>query len=430
MKHRKTWKTIRALSLLLVFTAACGDDDYPLMVDKDWPDMSQEYDGDSERGPTQGEDSQIELGTPPELNDSDDPDDPLDPDHPTDPSNPTDPTTPSDPTDPATPPDEPKPPDPDPPATPPRGPAQLRVYTANVENLPRTSDGCQGDWKDLFAYMQLQPNKPDILLVQQVTNLAQLGTITSYMTSKFGRTYAGLIAENDPVPFNSPCGAQKEKQTNAIIYATDRLQPIGTPTVWKSYKNVNGSCVRDGLSRTRGIASGFRDLATREAVSVASIHWSTRNGSGADPACASANAADTHAVLTAQVPIASLFIFGGDTNEPDLTSHTASSGYNTWYTQINGELGGALGYRDPVFRECSDASLRACLLNKWTFRGANADRRIDFLFMRTATGYPELIDAHTVTFNQGDAADLQLTGTDNGAVGYSDHRSVWAQIRY
>lgn len=325
------------------------------------------------------------------------------------------------------------PPDANPPDTgtgpTPRQPATLLVYTANVENLPKTSDGCPGDWKDLFAYMAIQPEKPDLFFVQQVTDLAQLQQITGYMQTSFGRPYSGVIAEADPRPFNSPCGAQKEKQTNAIVYATDRLQAVGSPRVWQSFKNANGVCVRDTLSRTYGIAHDLLDLVSAEHIAAASIHWSTRNGAGSDPACAQANAVDTVANLGAVSANPALLIFGGDTNEPDTVTHDTTSQYNPWYLLANGELGGAILYRDPIWSMCSAGDLRACLVRNWTFRGNN-DRRIDFLFGRTPTGYPEVLRAHTVTFNEGDDADLQLTGTDNASVGYSDHRSVLWRLRY
>jgi len=317
---------------------------------------------------------------------------------------------------------------PTPPVTP-RALVELTVYTANVENLPTTSDQCEGDWRDLYSYMAIQASKPDVFLVQQISDATQLNQLTTHMTSVLGRPYAGVIAEASPAPFNSPCGAAKDRQTNAIVYATDRMTPSGAPFIWQSYKNVDGACVLDGLSRTRGIALMFRDTLSNEFVSVASIHWSTRNGAGADTACAVANARQTDQVFRVHHPNASLYIFGGDTNEPDTVTHTTSAAYNGWYAETNGDIGGALGYLDPVWRDCNAGDLRSCLINNWTFRGANSDRRIDFIFARLPNGLPGLRQANTVTFNQANAADLQLTGTDS-AIGYSDHRSVLTRLSY
>lgn len=303
------------------------------------------------------------------------------------------------------------------------------VLNANVENLPTTSDGCPGDWRDLFYYLELQPNKPDIVFLQQVTDIAQLQQIVGYMTLRLGRVYSGVIAENDPTPFNSPCGAQKARQTNAIVWATDRLTPASAPSTWQSWKrNADGVCVRDALSRTRSIAMALLDLQANEQISAASIHWSTRNGPGSDPACAQANATETDQKLRTLHPDAATLIFGGDKNEPDLSDHSTSGTFLPWYVSMNTSLGGTVGFVDPIYETCS--GVRSCLLSDWTFRANNGNRRrIDFLFAARPGGGLEILNAHTITFNQANAADLEVTGSDN-PIGYSDHRAVYTRVRY
>lgn len=317
---------------------------------------------------------------------------------------------------------------PDPPPQP-RGPAELLVLTANVENLPRTSDGCPGDFRDLYSYLAVLGLKPDVFFVQQLSGKAQLDELLALLGNVLGRSYAGHVAEVDPVPFNSPCGVQKERQTNAVVYATDRMQPVGDAIIRQSYKNVDGACMLDSLSRTRTIALLLRDAVTSELVSATSLHWSTRNGPGPDPACATANARELDQIVRVHHGNASLFVAGGDTNEPDLVEHTTTSPFQAWYTEMNADLGGSLAWLDPIWRHCqASGDLRGCLIDQWTFRGAT-DRRIDFVFSRRTGSLPTVQQAHTITFNEAGAADQTLTGSDSD-IGYSDHRAVWTRLQY
>lgn len=392
------------LPILVATVVACGESPTDLLHDRD-----AGLSGTSGADGGIGDAAVGEPGTPP-----------LAPDHDGGTATPPEPDASAPPgeEDAAAPPDPP----PDPPPQP-RGPATLMIMTANVENLPQTSDGCPGDWRDLFYYLELQPTKPDLVFVQQLTDQAQLDQLTAYMTQRLGRPYAGVIAEENPRPFNSPCGAQKERQTNAVVYASDRLSAVGERQVWQSYKNVDGACVRDGLSRTHSVAQTLRDVQTAAELSVASIHWSTRNGAGADPACAAMNVAETANILRTRAPAAELVLFGGDTNEPEFAD---GGGFNGWYTSANRSLGGPLQLYDPIYEVCGGAP--DCLRDNWTFRGASSTRRIDYLFAG-GPGAVAVLGAHTVTFNEGNAADTQVTGSDNDE-GYSDHRAVWSQVRY
>jgi hypothetical protein len=320
-------------------------------------------------------------------------------------------------------------PPPPPPPPPPRGPAELVVLTANVENLPRTSDGCPGDFRDLYAYLEDEGLRPDVFFVQQLSGQAQLDELLALLSTQLQRPYAGRVAEANPTPFQSPCGAQKERQTNAVVFATDRMAVVGDPIVRPSYKNVDGTCVLDTLSRTRTLALLLRDGVTGEDVSATSLHWSTRNGPGPDPACATANARELDQIVRVHHGGAALFLAGGDTNEPDLVEHTTTSTFQPWYTAMNVDLDGSLGWLDPIWRHCAaTGALRSCLVNQWTFRGAT-DRRIDFVFTRGPTAVPTALQAHTITFNEAGAADRALTGSDSD-VPYSDHRAVWARLQY
>lgn len=301
-------------------------------------------------------------------------------------------------------------------------PAFVQVYVNNVENLQTTSDPCPGDWKDLFYYMKLHPS-PDVFLVQQLSGQTQLNQLVQYMTDNLAGVFAGVIAEANPKVMNSPCGAPKDYQTNAIIYRTGRLQPLGGKQTFQVQAFYNGACQANYQSRTIAVKQRFHDLVANKDISVVSMHWSTFSGTGADPACAEANAAQVDKELAALG--GELLIWGGDANEGD---RNASDNYKPWYQAANGDLGGKLGHRDAIFSLCAAGSaVKACLANNWTIGSSN---RIDFLFAKRGDGCkPMFSGQHTISFAEAGQAAKTLTGVDS-AQDYSDHRAVRAAIHY
>lgn len=309
-------------------------------------------------------------------------------------------------------------------------PEFLQVYVNNVENLERVNDGCPGDWQDLIYYLTLQEFRPDIFLVQQISDQAQLDEYTSRLSSEFGETYAGVIAEEMPDEQNSPCGAQKAHQTNAVIYRTRRFTLISDPDAstkrWQSQAHDGDSCVNNNQARTRNVKAMLHDEVADRDVTVASIHWPTRRDNWDGPRCAESNAREATVELLEDGYGGELLIFAGDANITD----AASGAFRPWYRGLNGDLGGSLGYRDAIYDHCADSGgpIDECLADNWTISG---DRRIDFVFARRGDGSrPQMTDGHTVTFNEGDAADLEVTGTDRQDRSYSDHRAVRVRVHY
>jgi hypothetical protein len=318
---------------------------------------------------------------------------------------------------------DPTPEPPDPAPSPSEPPPPLHVYGNNIENLEEPTDGCPGDWRDLFYFMKVQAKPVDVFLVQQVANQAQLAALVKYMTDTLPGEYAGIIAQRDPAPMKSPCGAQKRTQTNAIIYRKGRLSPVGFTYVWQTWANIDNQCKRSRQARTYAVMQKFNDKQANKTVTVASIHWSTSQGGGVDPACAKENVLELDDKLMKPDFAAELYLWGGDTNEPDRNS----SGYRPWYEVANADLGGRLDYRDPIFAKCkaSATPLQTCLDNNATTRF-----RIDFLFGKDAAKKPAAFSqSEVISFADADAAARQVTGSDNAA-NYSDHRSVRAFVRY
>jgi hypothetical protein len=298
------------------------------------------------------------------------------------------------------------------------------VYTNNVENLESPGDFCPGDWKDLIWEMKSDVASPDLFLVQQIGGRAQLDQLVAFMTEHLHGVYAGVIAEADPAPQASPCGGQKRFQTNAIIYRVGRFEPVGPKEVWQAQARIDGACRRNTQARTKTVMQKLRDKVSGRHVTAASMHWATAQGGGADPACARANMVELDAKLRSPGYRAALTIWGGDTNEPDRTA----TGFRPWYALANGDRGGALGYRDVIYRKCAngDGAVRACLDDNWTIGSGN---RIDYLFARARDELPAQGRAHTVTFEEADAAAAQVAGAD-AAANYSDHRAIRARIAY
>jgi hypothetical protein len=303
----------------------------------------------------------------------------------------------------------------------------LQVYDNNVENLLTSGATCPGDWQDLIYYMATQPYAPDLFLVQQISP-AELATLLGRLDSQFQLNYGGIISDLKVGDKIGKCNGEKPVQQNAIIYRTGRLSPVADSTVsWQSKHEVDSACVANDQDRTVGVRTTFTDLLnTGKTVTAASVHWATDASTG--PPCATTNATEAAAQLAK--PGSNLTIMAGDANITDLNS---SNEWRPWYAKMNGDLGGSLGYRDAIYDDCREntdgtaAAIKACL--PWTL--VDTDRRIDFLFGRLANGtQPYVGSEHTITFNEGDAADLALTGSDRADLGYSDHRAVTARIHY
>lgn len=316
-------------------------------------------------------------------------------------------------------------------AQPNNDPDFVQVYVNNVENLERVNDGCPGDWQDLVHYMGIQTLRPDIFLVQQIADQAQLDSYTSRLSSELGETYDGVIAEANPARMNSPCGAQKAHQTNAVIYRTSRFSLVSDPNAstkrWQSQAHDGSSCVNNHQARTKNVKVRLHDEIADEDITVASIHWPTRRDNWDGPRCAGSNAREATVELLEDGYGGSLLIFGGDAN---ITDTNSSGNFRPWYRGLNGDLGGAHGYRDAIYADCAGAGgpIDACLARNWTISGS---RRIDYVFARRGDGtMPRMTHGHTITFNEGDAADLEVTGTDRQDRNYSDHRAVRVRVHY
>lgn len=298
-------------------------------------------------------------------------------------------------------------------------PAFVQVFNNNVENLPTVDLACPGDWQDLVYYIKRSPTKPDIFSVQQVSGQSQLDAYVSRLSTELGEAYAGVIADPSPARMNSPCGPPKDYQTNAVIYRKARFTDRGLGArTWQAQSDETGTCANNDQARTQAVKVRLHDKIANKDLTVASVHWPTAaSGGGVD--CSESNARETAAELTEDGYGGSLLIVGGDHNVTDVNS---AGDFRAWYSLFNG----GLGYRDVAYTACGGS--KSCLATNWTTGGTN---RIDFVFARKPGGpLPAVTGFHTITFNEGDAADEAATGSDRTDRDYSDHRAQMVRVHY
>lgn len=306
-------------------------------------------------------------------------------------------------------------------------PAFIQVYVNNIENLKIAGEQCPGDWTDLIYYFKSIEPSPDLFLVQQISDAAQLKTLVERMNADLPGIFEGVIADEDPWTQLSPCGKEKAKQTNAIIFRQGRFSKVGEKHVWQSWANKDGECVRNNQARTRNVMIKLHDKIADKDVTVASAHWSTSQGDGPDPACAKENVLEADQKLHKKGYGGDLVLFGGDFNEPDRKDN---GDWRPWYAQVNGDDGGPLNYRDPIFRACDtgNAGLQACLNDNWTIGG---DKRIDMLFAQDGDGCrARTRRAHTITYAEAEDAAQDLGGGQDPNLSYSEHRGIRAEVYY
>ncbi|MFG1779573.1 hypothetical protein ACGFIR_25335 [Micromonospora sp. NPDC049051] len=228
---------------------------------------------------------------------------------------------------------------------------------------------------------------------------------------------------------NSPCGNEEAKQSNAFIYREGRFDIKSARTVFQAYKKVDGACVWNTQARSKNLVLQMRDQIANKDVVVGSIHWPTVKHDVPEPANGVPGCAGANAKLTAQkmaTHSGSLYIAGGDANAPD----RAGGDWTGWYNAMRGTH----GYADAAYNDCSErhstqAAIRTCALDEhWTI--GSGSRRIDYLFAKRPNGVAPMGAEHTITFNEGDAADKKYTGSDNADLSYSDHRAIRARVHY
>jgi len=326
-------------------------------------------------------------------------------------------------------------------------PTSIWVYVNNVENLMTTyssstdpiGNDCLGEYTDLPYWMD-EHTAPDIFIVQQVgdsgTNRngdasVQLNAYLARLKAVLGVDYAGVLAQRWLTPTTQNC-PEKDYQTNAIIYRTDRFSPVRTsPLTWKSRKGTGCPQVDD--QRSINVGQDFFDKVSGKYVAVASVHW-PNSGNG----CEALNWDDAVTHVRDPGLKGNLKIIAGDFNIPD--RDYPSMAPKDWWTAAHND------FRDAQYYACNTAGTDAfdCAQNEgWTAWGqytlinnVEVHHRIDFLFAENGDGTLAGMDRssiQTVSFNDADSAGADLgnhedTSPDTGR--YSNHRAVVARMLY
>ncbi|WP_433392666.1 hypothetical protein [Micromonospora sp. KLBMP9576] len=306
-------------------------------------------------------------------------------------------------------------------------PAFIQFYANNVENLPRADDKCHGDWLDLVMYMKTYSLSPDIYLVQQISGQEQIDNLAARMEKELKGSFRGIAAVANPTVDPVACGAPKAKQTTGIIYRPGRFTVVNQ-TRWRANYWNGTKCVNETKDRSAALGIRFYDTIAKKHVSVSTVHFPTMT---TGDKCIDHNITESGAE-TATLGATNLSVWGGDLNNHD---QSAGKVFTPWYNKVNGDRGGALGWRDAIYDACrraNPADITNCTYDRnWTIAGENRLRRIDFLFAKLPGGALPRTDAgRTITFDEGDAADKAVTTTDREDRDYSDHRAIRSRIYY
>ena len=276
-------------------------------------------------------------------------------------------------------------------------PDYLVVYNNNIENLLPADCG-DGDWNKLFRYIKAQSKSPDLLVVQQISNQTQLNALTTRMTTELPGTYAGVIAIANPgsMGYDDRCGKLKNRQTNAVIYRTDRFTKV-SESRWRSDAPLDktGPCrnlenTPTSQDRVENVGVLLQDRIANQRVSVASIHWPTNTWKG--PECADENIKEANDAIDRLG--GTMKILTGDMN--------TSKGTRGWWNDAR-----AFGFRDPIFETCPASG---CPDSTSTFE----KRRIDYMLVKGGHGFS--------------GAKTILASSTGGK--YSDHRALRANVYY
>jgi hypothetical protein len=284
-------------------------------------------------------------------------------------------------------------------------PNRVVVYSNNLENMIF-------DWKDLVHVMAESELRPDIFLVQQVTNRSELERLMGFMKQRMGVKYEGLVAQNRPNDhrFDGQL-TPRPTVTTGVVFRSSRFElrghdswmPFGT-----GFKNQNQSCdQRSNHSGYETLRVKLHDKVAKKDIVVVSLrHWtwepcSTKNvmeivnGNEGGP--------NAHPGLGAGVD---LHVVGGDFND---RVHDGDGAYKCWYRQMNRSVPEGscpndtnLGFTDPLYGACDGE--RSCVRTRGD---------VDSLFVRRADGVAARTDHFdVVSFDQAERASRAATGGD------------------
>jgi hypothetical protein len=303
---------------------------------------------------------------------------------------------------------------------------KLVVYSVNIENM-------LFDWKDLVHEMAEHELRPDVVMVQQMTNRNEMDRMVGFMQRRLGVGYTGIVAQANPDDhrFHGEI-TPRPKVTTGIIFRTSRFDLTGRES-WMPWGHgfPGGRYTCDERSNNSGYeslkAKLFDRIAQKHLTLVSLRHWTWHS-------CSSKNALEIvngqggsgpneHSPLNG-----ALQVVAGDFNE-DIFE--ADGSYKCWYRQLNRGLPEGmcerdvnLGFSDPAFQECHG--------DKGCMRNSNG---IDWIFARRGDGLAARTDHYLeVSYDRAHHASVSSTGGDGqsnfrAADGYNDQGHDYSQHR-
>ena len=309
---------------------------------------------------------------------------------------------------------------------------RIFVLNNNIENRAHSSANCDFDFSALLNKSKDLSYYPDIFTVQQVSNQADLNDLIRTLKTAWGVDYAGAIAVPNPLPENNmypgvttACKGQKNFQTNAVLWRSDRFAKLGQ-TNWLSDGKVKnaGGCVNladtyPKQMRTKNVAVALQDKIAKRTVVAASVHWALQPDSSDlastfnAHACASENMREANEKVEA---LATSYRYANYSSAPkpakivagDMNAKTSINGWWDWAK--------GTGYIDPIANICgqtlgSHDTKASCLAHKTTPTGVN---RIDYILIKDGT-----------TTAAGALTIAQPSGKP-----YSGHMAIRATVKY
>lgn len=306
-----------------------------------------------------------------------------------------------------------------------RNPDRLVVWSNNIENMIF-------DWKDLVHAMSEADYRPDVFLVQQVTDREEMDRLVDFMSRRLGVDYTGVVAKANPDDrrFQGQV-IPRPTVTTGIVYRTGRFEQLTKDSFMPWGQGFREDPARCDL---RSDHSGYETLrlklhdkvADKDVVVISLRHWtfhpcSTKNVR--DLVHGFDGGANDHAGLGTA---SALHIVGGDFNDG---LFTGSGSYKCWYRMMNREVGEGscangedFGFTDPLYDSCNGD--RGCI------RGKDG---IDSIFVRRSDGRRARTGHFdVVSFAEAHRASVRATGGDGRSnlksqQGYNDVGASYSQ---
>lgn len=342
----------------------------------------------------------------------------------------------------------------------------LKVWTINAKQLDP-----QKDWKQVLDVMDQHNIKPDIILVQEVSDIDKADNDSLVDANQFRNAVQTRFGNTNQVYRYR----HARDAANMVVWRTPRLEIKNSNTSttstdnelrWVSYKPVDGACNGTG---SKQMAVRLWDMEQRRSVVAASVHF--------PPKCEGKNMRRLDAALENNWPVRQLTFIGGDLNShPQTDTKTPETGKqpnpDCWYrttsrTHDNTRNGSACHtqrpeadqYYDSVWLDTHDLDDGASrdpvendICNQWTYRPAAANggtactdnpddgdnnvrdgSRIDYIWVRWeygGGGFKAISEADARDMITRATADLWSCTSLCDRPAYSDHKAVSAFVRW